>query len=115
MRRGTGGPPWAHNTSAYFTAANRSKLSLALDLTDPTDRSLAQQLAARADVLVENFRTGVLDRFGLDYAAVAATNPRIVYASVTGFGSTGGADLPGYDFVVQAMGGPDEHHRRSRG
>lgn len=99
------GPPWAATSSSYFTAANRSKLSLALDLADPDDVEVARRLAARADVVVENFRTGVLAKFGLDYPSVAAVNPQVVYASITGFGSAGGADLPGYDFIVQAMGG----------
>lgn len=99
------GPPWAGSTSAYFTAANRSKLSLTLDLTSPADLVVAQTLARRADVMVENFRTGTLDRFGLDYASVATRNPGLVYASITGFGSDKGASMPGYDFVVQAVGG----------
>jgi crotonobetainyl-CoA:carnitine CoA-transferase CaiB-like acyl-CoA transferase len=99
------GPPWAATSSSYFTAANRSKLSLALDLSDSGDVEVARRLAARADVFVENFRTGVLARFGLDYAAVSALNQRVVYASITGFGSGAGAGLPGYDFVVQAIGG----------
>lgn len=99
------GPPWAGSTSSYFTAANRSKLSLTLDLTSPADLVVAQTLARRADVMVENFRTGTLDRFGLDYASVATRNPGLVYASITGFGSDKGASMPGYDFVVQAVGG----------
>ncbi|MFC7501260.1 CaiB/BaiF CoA transferase family protein, partial [Nocardioides sp. GCM10030258] len=99
------GPPWAARSSSYFTAANRSKLSMTLDLSDPDDAALGRELAARADVLVENFKTGALAKFGLDYSSVAPTNPRLVYASITGFGSGSGADLPGYDFVVQAVGG----------
>jgi crotonobetainyl-CoA:carnitine CoA-transferase CaiB-like acyl-CoA transferase len=99
------GPPWAATSSSYFTAANRSKLSLALDLSDSDDVEVARRLAARADVFVENFRTGVLARFGLNYAAVSAVNQCVVYASITGFGSGAGAGLPGYDFVVQAIGG----------
>lgn len=102
------GPPWVGEpggTASYFHAANRSKRSLTLDLADAGDRELARRLAERADVLVENFMTGVMDRYGLGHAQVAATNPGIVYCSVTGFGSGGGAALPGYDFVVQAVGG----------
>jgi formyl-CoA transferase len=99
------GPPWTADTSAYFTCANRSKRSVALDLTDPDDLVLARELARRADVIVENFKTGALDRRGLGYEQVAATNPGVVYCSITGFGSAGGADLPGYDFLVQAVGG----------
>ncbi|KAA1418225.1 CoA transferase [Mumia zhuanghuii] len=113
-RPGTGddtrswGPPWVDQpggTASYFHAANRSKRSVTLDLADPVDRDLAARLAARADVLVENFKSGTLARHGLGYDQVAATNPGVVYCSVTGFGSAGGADLPGYDFLVQAVGG----------
>lgn len=99
------GPPWAGDTSSYFTAANRSKLSLDLDLNAAEDVALAQQLAGRADVMVENFRVGSLARFGLDYESVAAANPGVVYASISGFGTAEGASLPGYDFIVQAVGG----------
>lgn len=110
-RPGTGddtrafGPPWAGSSSAYFEAANRSKESIALDLADEGDAALARRLAARADVVVENFRAGALARYGLDAASVLAANPRAVYCSITGFGSGAGADLPGYDFLVQAVGG----------
>jgi len=96
------GPPWTETSSTYFECANRSKQSVELDLDDPADLGLARELARRADVLVENFRPGALARRGLDHATVRATNPGIVYCSVTGFG---GADLPGYDFLVQAVGG----------
>lgn len=99
------GPPWTDNSSSYFECANRSKQSVTLDLDDPADLRLAQTLANRADVLVENFRDGVLARRGLDYDSVRAHNPGVVYCSVTGFGSKGGAALAGYDFLVQAMGG----------
>lgn len=99
------GPPWTADTSAYFTCANRSKRSITLDLTDEEDLALARELARRADVVVENFKTGTLDRHGLGYEQVRATNPGVVYCSITGFGSGGGADLPGYDFLVQAVGG----------
>lgn len=110
-RPGTGddtrawGPPWTETGSSYFACANRSKKSLQLDLRDPDDRRVAEALAARADVLVENFRTGTTERLGLGYDRVRALNPGLVYCSVTGFGSGAGADLPGYDFVVQAVGG----------
>jgi formyl-CoA transferase len=99
------GPPWTGNTSSYFECANRNKQSVELDLRDPDDLVLAQRLAHRADVLVENFRDGALAGFGLDHAAVSAVNPGIVYCSITGFGSREGAHLPGYDFLVQAVGG----------
>jgi formyl-CoA transferase len=99
------GPPFTQRSTAYFESANRGKASLALDIADPDDRALAQELARRADVLVENFKPGSLARYGLDHATVAATNPGIVYCSISGFGSGSGADLPGYDFLVQAVGG----------
>jgi formyl-CoA transferase len=99
------GPPWTGSSSSYFECANRSKKSVELDLADDEDLRLATELAARCDVLIENFRTGALDRRGLGYADVAARNPGVVYASITGFGSREGADLAGYDFLVQAVGG----------
>ncbi|WP_028660877.1 CaiB/BaiF CoA transferase family protein [Nocardioides insulae] len=99
------GPPWTDNSSSYYESANRSKRSVELDLGDEGDLALARELVRRADVVVENFKTGTLDRRGLGYADVRALNPRAVYCSITGFGSVGGADLPGYDFLVQAVGG----------
>ena len=92
--------------STYYLGVNRNKRSVALDLKDPADRALGAELARRADVFVENFKPGGLARFGLDYDAVARTNPGIVYASISGFGSApGGASLPGYDLIVQAISG----------
>jgi len=92
--------------STYYLGVNRNKRSVALDLKDPGDLALAQELARRADVLVENFKPGGLGRFGLDYDTVAATNPGVVYASISGFGSSPeGAKLPGYDLIVQAISG----------
>ncbi len=99
----TWGPPWTARSSAYFDGLNRSKYSLALDLTDPDDRDTAVELVNRADVLVHNLRPAAVTGFELDYATVAAINPRLVYCSITGFGPE--ADLPGYDFLVQAVGG----------
>lgn len=104
------GPPWRGDeetgrVATYYECVNRSKASLALDLGDEADRAMALELARRADVVIENFRAGALDRYGLGYDDVAAVNPRVVYASVTGFGAGKGADLLGYDFVVQAVGG----------
>jgi crotonobetainyl-CoA:carnitine CoA-transferase CaiB-like acyl-CoA transferase len=110
-RPGTGddtrqwGPPWTGEGSSYFECVNRSKQSIALDLRSESDLALARALIARADVLVENFLTGTMDRLGLGYDAMAPQNPRLVYCSITGFGSAAGASLPGYDFVVQALGG----------
>src|SRR5690606_8405810 len=99
------GPPWSANGTTYFESVNRSKRSVALDFADPDDLALARELARRADVLVENFRPGTLDRLGLGYDRVSEDNPGIVYCSVTGFGGGAGAGLLGYDFVVQAVGG----------
>ncbi|MBC7633804.1 CaiB/BaiF CoA-transferase family protein [Aeromicrobium sp.] len=99
------GPPWTDTTSAYFDAANRSKESIELDLDDPTDHALAAELMATADVVVENFRPGALAAKGLGYDDAAAVNPGVVYCSISGFGSAEGAALPGYDFLVQAVGG----------
>jgi crotonobetainyl-CoA:carnitine CoA-transferase CaiB-like acyl-CoA transferase len=91
--------------STYYLAINRNKRSVALDLGDPADLQAARELIRRADVLVENFRPGGLAKFGLDYQSVAAANPLLVYASISGFGAGGGKDLPGYDLMVQAMSG----------
>lgn len=99
------GPPWSAAGTTYFESVNRSKLSVTLDLADAGDRALGQELARRADVLVENFKPGSLERLGLGYDQVARENPGIVYCSVSGFGSGAGADLLGYDFIVQAVGG----------
>src|SRR5512133_3921237 len=99
-------PPVRDGVSTYYLGVNRNKRSVALDLKDPDDLVAARELARRADVLVENFKPGGLARFGLDYETVAATNPRLVYASISGFGSgPGGAALPGYDLIVQAISG----------
>ncbi len=99
------GPPWSGDSATYFQSVNRSKRSITLDLFDPDDREAAVELARRADVLVENFKPGGLDRHGLGYDHVSAGNPRVVYCSITGFGRGAGADRMGYDFVVQALGG----------
>lgn len=100
------GPPFAPDgESAYFLAVNRNKRSLVLDLDTEAGRTAARDLVADSDVLVENFRAGTMDRFGLDYTTVAETNPGLVYARISGFGSGPGADVPGYDFLVQAMSG----------
>jgi crotonobetainyl-CoA:carnitine CoA-transferase CaiB-like acyl-CoA transferase len=98
-------PPVRDGVATYYLGVNRNKRSVALDLKDADDLALAHELARRADVFVENFKPGGLSRFGLDYDAVAATNPGIVYASISGFGSRGGAKLPGYDLIVQAISG----------
>jgi crotonobetainyl-CoA:carnitine CoA-transferase CaiB-like acyl-CoA transferase len=98
-------PPVREGVSTYYLGVNRNKRSVTLDLTDPGDLVLARRLAHRADVMIQNFRPGALRRFGLDYDTVAAANDRIVYASISGFGAGAGADLPGYDLMVQAASG----------
>ncbi|MEU7858389.1 CoA transferase [Nonomuraea sp. NPDC049141] len=98
-------PPSRGEVSTYYLGVNRGKRSIALDLRDEADAGVARELAARADVLVENFRPGGLGKYGLDYASVRAANPGIVYASISGFGSGAGARVPGYDLMVQAMSG----------
>ena len=99
-------PPLRDGVSTYYLGVNRNKRSIALDFKDADDLALAQELATRADVVVENFRPGGLRRFGLDYDSVASANPGVVYASISGFGSgEQGAKLPGYDLIVQAISG----------
>jgi crotonobetainyl-CoA:carnitine CoA-transferase CaiB-like acyl-CoA transferase len=98
-------PVDATGQSTYFGSVNRNKRSVALDLTDAADLAEARRLAATADVVVENFRPGVMDRFGLAYEDVRAVNPAVVYCSITGFGTGEGAALAGYDLLVQALGG----------
>ena len=99
-------PPVRDGVATYYLGVNRNKRSVALDLKDSGDVALAQELAGRADIMMENFRPGGLARFGLDYDTVAAANPAVVYASISGFGtSEQGRVLPGYDLIVQAMSG----------
>jgi len=115
-RPGTGddtrhwGPPWHgegdRKVAAYFLSANRGKRSAAIDFSRPEGAALVRRLALEADVMVENYRVGGLAKFGLDAASLRATNPRLVYASITGFGQDGPyADRAGYDFIIQGMGG----------
>jgi crotonobetainyl-CoA:carnitine CoA-transferase CaiB-like acyl-CoA transferase len=99
-------PEGGDGEATYFLAVNRNKRSLVLDLADPGDRALAVELAGRADVLVDNFKPGTLERFGLDPEGLRARNPRLVHCSITGFGSgPAAAGLPGYDPLIQALGG----------
>ena len=99
-------PPVREGISTYYLGVNRNKRSVALDLKNPDDVVLARELARRADILVENFKPGGLARFGLDYDSVAESNPGVVYASISGFGSgPGGAALPGYD-LISGLGVP---------
>lgn len=98
--------PFRDGESALFQTANRGKRSIVLDLRAPADLAVARDLAARADVLVENFRPGVMARLGLDAASLQAANPGLVYASISGFGQSGPlAERPAYDIIVQAMSG----------
>jgi len=106
------GPPFtttaegAPGDAAYFLCANRGKKSVELDIASPAGAEAVRRLAATCDVVVENFKTGGLKKYGLDYAALAAINPRLVYCSITGFGQDGpDAHRAGYDYMIQAMGG----------
>ena len=100
------GGPDAQGESAYFLSINRNKESVTLDFKHPEGRAILDRLVAAADVVVENFRPGTLNKMGLDYASLAAAHPRLVYASVSGFGQTGPrSEEPGYDAVIQAEGG----------
>jgi len=99
-------PPVHDGVSTYFLGINRNKRSVVLDFADESDAVLARELAKRADIVIENFRPGGLAKYGLDYDTVAASNPRVLYASISGFGSgEQGRALPGYDLIVQAISG----------
>ncbi|GGU13005.1 CaiB/BaiF CoA transferase family protein [Lentzea flava] len=98
-------PPVRDDVSTYYLGINRGKRSIALDLRDPADAELGRELARRADVLIENFKPGGLAKYGLDHPNVSASNPRVIYASITGFGSGDGRHVPGYDLMVQAISG----------
>jgi len=107
------GPPFikgnddgADGDAAYYLAANRNKRSVTIDIAKPAGAELVRRLAPHCQIMVENFKTGGLKKYGLDYASIAAINPGIVYCSITGFGQTGPyAKRPGYDYIVQGMGG----------
>ncbi len=109
------GPPWVertapdgtvHREAAYYHACNRGKRSIVADFRDADDLARVRELCVEADVVIENFKTGSLDKFGLDYDSLASQAPRLVYCSITGFGHTGPrAHEAGYDFVVQGMSG----------
>ncbi|MGH3388200.1 MAG: CaiB/BaiF CoA transferase family protein [Actinomadura sp.] len=98
-------PPRRGDVGTYYLAVNRNKRSIALDLRDDGDLAVAHALSERADVFIHNFKPGGLTRFGLDYPAVSARNPRSIYCSISGFGTAKGASLPGYDLLVQGMSG----------
>ena len=106
------GPPFTRKAdggrgdAAYFSACNRNKRSITVDFASKAGADLLRDLAAKADIIVENFRPGGLKKYGLDYVSIAAINPGIIYCSITGFGQTGPyASRPGYDFLIQGMGG----------
>ena len=107
------GPPWLKDRngndtreSAYFASANRGKKSVTVNLSRPGGQNLVRELAAKSDVLLENYKHGDLARYGLGYQDLAQINPRLIYCSVTGFGQTGPyRERPGYDFMIQGMGG----------
>ncbi|GAA5051343.1 CaiB/BaiF CoA transferase family protein [Nocardia callitridis] len=100
------GPPYdPSGTTTYFNSVNRNKTSTVLDLSTAQGRAEAVRLASTADIVIENFRAGTMGRLGLDYERLSATNPGLIYCSITGFGSGRGASLPGYDLLVQALGG----------
>ena len=107
------GPPWIRDAAtgekldaAYFASCNRGKRSVTLDIASAQGQAIARRLVAASDVLLENYRVGALAKYGLDYASLAPSHPRLVYCSITGFGQTGPyAQRPGYDFLVQGMGG----------
>lgn len=107
------GPPFLKNDqgedtteSAYYLSANRGKKSIMVDISQPRGQEIIKQLAAKSDVLIENYKVGGLKKYGLDYQNIQAINPRLVYCSITGFGQTGPyAHRAGYDFLIQAMGG----------
>ena len=111
-RPGTGdetrgwGPPFVGGESAYYLSTNRNKRSIELDLSRAEHRDVAERLVKKADVVIENFRPGTMDRLGFGEDACRALNPNVVYASITGFGLSGPArNRPGYDFTIQGMGG----------
>ncbi|WP_052809754.1 CaiB/BaiF CoA transferase family protein [Streptomonospora alba] len=100
------GPPWAGDEASYFLSVNRGKRSLAVDLKDPDGLAAVQDICAGADVVVQNFRPGVVDRLGLGYGDVSARNPAVVYCSISGFGPEHEpAERPGFDLIVQAESG----------
>ncbi|MGE3868878.1 MAG: CaiB/BaiF CoA transferase family protein [Pseudorhodoplanes sp.] len=100
------GPNGENLGSAYYHSTNRGKRSIALDFESEKGRRVVGKLAARSDILIENFKTGGLEKYGLDYAAMASVNPRLIYCSITGFGQTGPyAHRAGYDLIIQGMGG----------
>lgn len=101
----TWGPPWFEGQATYYLSTNRNKRSICLDMRDEDDLATLHSLASSCHVLIENFRPGTLDKYGLGYPQLAADLPHLVYCSITGFGASRGAHLSGYDLIVQAAGG----------
>lgn len=100
------GPPFKNGVSAYYLCANRNKKSITIDLKTEEGIETVKQLVRESDVIINNFKTGTMERFGIDYDVLKEVNPEIVYCSITGFGETGPyKDMPGYDFIIQAMSG----------
>lgn len=100
------GPPFKNGVSAYYLCANRNKKSVTIDLKSTSGIEWIKKLVAESDVIVNNFKTGKMKQFGIDYDTLSKINPKIIYCSITGFGETGRyQDLPGYDFIIQAMSG----------
>ena len=100
------GPPWLDGESAYYLSVNRNKRSVTLDLKNPKGQAIARRLSEKADVLVENFKVGGMDKFGLGYESLSKVNPGLIYCSITGYGQNGpNQSLAGYDFIIQAEGG----------
>ena len=100
------GPPFAGGESAYYLCVNRNKRGIVINLKTDEGKKILRDLALRSDVLVENFRPGTLEKFGLDFTTLHEINPKLIYCSITGFGQTGSMkDKPGYDFMIQALGG----------
>ena len=100
------GPPFAEGESAYYLCVNRNKRGIVINLKTDEGKKILRDLALQSDVLVENFRPGTLEKFGLDFATLHELNPKLIYCSITGFGQTGSMrDKPGYDFMIQALGG----------
>ena len=98
-------PPTKNGVATYYMSINRNKKSLVLDFSSEEDRKVGLELIKRADIFVENFKTGGLKKFGFDFDSVATINPRLIYLSISGFGTAEGAWLPGYDLIVQAVSG----------
>jgi len=98
-------PPVKGDVSTYYMSINRNKKSIVLDFGNADDLALVKKLVSKADICLENFKVGSLKKFGLDYESVSVDNPSLIYLSISGFGTAGGASLPGYDLIVQAVSG----------